>query len=164
MASGRRVDKANALIEAYGTVDELNAFTGHLIAHVSDAELNKDLTYIQHKLFNVGSILARDGADFPDYPTLAEDDISYLEKRIDHYDTLLSQMTAFILPAGSESITRAHLCRTICRRAERRVTEIAEQLESSLIIKYLNRLSDFYFIVARYLHKIEDIDEVTWQK
>jgi len=162
LVSGRRLAKSAALIEAYGSVDELNSFVGALVTEVSDTAVLNDLRYIQHILFNIGSLLAQDGADFPDYPDLQDIDVSYLEGRMDAYDQSLSKMTAFIIPGGSKSISYAHICRTITRRAERRVVDLEELAQTELIMRYLNRLSDYFFILARYLHYLEDIEETKW--
>lgn len=163
LVSGRRVSKADALIDAYGTVDELNSFVGLLITEITDPKILEELSFVQNMLFNIGSLLAKDESDYPNYPTLENGDIQYLEKRIDHMDQSLEKMTAFILPAGSTSISYAHICRTISRRAERRVVELELTSDAhSLIIMFLNRLSDYFFVLARYCHFKEEIPEVQW--
>ena len=165
MASGRRTSKTNVWIEAYGTVDELNAQMGHLIVTLHEPSLREDCTIIQHMLFNIGSILAKDGANYPDYPTIQSRDTRYLEHRIDQLTEELPKMTAFILPSGSESICRAHMCRTVCRRAERRIVSLGSKSDEICeIVTYINRLSDYLFTLARYLHQIQDTPEVTWSK
>ncbi len=164
LASGRRVVKSDPLIEAYGSVDELNSFIGDLLNKIDDQKVRDTLTWIQNSLFNIGSLLARDGADFTEYPTLTDDHVLKLESTIDQMNEILPPMTAFILPGGSETISKAHICRTICRRTERRVQEVAEELESSIILKFLNRLSDYFFVLARWLHQQDDIAEVNWGK
>ena len=164
LVSGRRVSKNHELIEAYGTVDELNTFVGDLMNVIRDERVLHVLTLIQNKLFNIGSILAKDKAEFKDYPSLNEDDIKKLESEIDHMNESLEKMSTFILPGGSMSISKSHICRTVCRRAERRVTIITDSDEFGLIIQYLNRLSDYFFVLARYMHKLEQIEEVKWSK
>jgi len=134
---------------------------GDLLVTVTRIDVAEDLTYIQHILFNIGSLLARDGADYPDYPMLKEVDITFLEKRIDELNESLEKMTAFILPVGSASIAKAHICRTVCRRAERRVIAVADE-DMTLMVQYLNRLSDYMFVLARYFHYIEAVPEVKW--
>ncbi len=161
LVSGRRVSKTEALIEAYGTVDELNAYIGDLLSVCQAEDVIKDLTYIQHILFNIGSLLAKDGMELADYPMLKDQDITYLEERIDIMNESLEKMTAFILPVGAPTISKAHICRTVCRRAERRVIAVADE-DMTLIIQYLNRLSDHLFVLARYFHHIERIPEVKW--
>ena len=164
--SGRRISKDELIIEAYGTVDELNSYIGLLISHISDQELLKDeLSIIQNLLFNIGSILAKDGLDIKDYPTLNKEHIDFLEKGIDRWNTDLAALTNFILPGGSKSMSIAHICRTVSRRAERRVVALAEEEQSfSIIIQFLNRLSDYFFIVARILSVKEQVPEILWNK
>ena len=162
LVSGRRVSKDEAIIEAYGSVDELNSFTGLLDSTEPDQLIRQDLRYIQNVLFNIGSILAQDEADFPDYPTLLPEDTQFLERRMDEMDKNLPRMNAFILPAGSQQIALAHVCRTICRRAERRVISIDRDDKFSNVVIYLNRLSDYYFVLARHFHHSEEVPEVKW--
>ncbi len=162
LVSGRRVSKAAGLIEAYGSVDELNSFVGDLITVLDDPILLQDLNYVQNILFNIGSLLARDDADIADYPTLEGIDITYLEQRMDLLNKSLTKMTAFILPSGNAAITKAHICRTVCRRAERRVIQISEHIETTQIVIYLNRLSDYFFVLARYCHVLADLPEQKW--
>ncbi len=162
LVSGRRISKAEALIESYGTVDELNAFVGDLAAKLSADDLQRDITAIQHTLFNIGSLLAQDNFEIDGYPTLEITDITYLEGRIDKMNVSLTKMTAFILPVGSEAIAKAHICRTVCRRAERRVIDAEMHTKVPQVVQYLNRLSDYFFVMARYLHFLEGVAEVTW--
>ena len=164
LVSGRRVEKNDELIEAYGTVDELNSFVGDLQNEIAKSQITDVLDRVQNKLFNIGSILAKDNADFKNYPVLTLEDVEYLENRIDLMDSELSKMTDFILPKGSPAIAKTHICRTVCRRAERRVVLVSESLDVTLIIKYLNRLSDYFFVLARYIHHSEDIPEIKWSK
>lgn len=163
LASGRRLDKHDILIEAYGTVDELNAFVGEL-RDLNQFKLVEDqLAHIQYTLFNVGAELARDGVVNDKYPDVSDRDIIKLEHWIDELTEPLAPMTAFILPAGSAAITKAHVCRTVCRRAERRVLQVAQDVESrDEILIYLNRLSDYFFTLARYFAFKQDVTEVLW--
>ncbi len=165
LVSGRRVDKDEILLEAYGTVDELNSFIGLLIAEDMSSILNLQFNTIQNKLFNIGSILAKDGLDLEDYPTIADQDVLQLEQWIDEHNENLSPLTNFILPSGSKAIALAHVCRTICRRAERRTIAIDSPVDSvEVIIQYLNRLSDYFFICARHIARIQKVEEVNWNK
>lgn len=164
LVSGRRISKSEAIIEAYGSVDELNTFTGDLISVLTDEAVIKELTFVQNILFNVGSLLAKDDADFPNYPELKNAHIDYLESAIDEMNEDLPNMTAFILPQGSPAITKAHICRTVCRRAERRVIQVDRLDRDAEIIKYLNRLSDYFFVLARYLHRVLDVSETKWDQ
>lgn len=163
LASGRRVEKFNNLIEAYGTVDELNAYVGDLMSSCDLQYVDNQLIRIQNLLFNIGSVLARDGVVNNDYPTLEEDHIQEIESWIDQLTQQLTPMTSFILPSGSRTIAKSHICRTVCRRAERRVVAVEGEIDShDLIIIYLNRLSDYFFTLARYFALVEGIDESKW--
>ncbi len=164
LASGRRVDKFNALIEAYGTVDELNAAVGELMALTQSEGIRDQLSQIQYLLFNIGSMLARDGVINDDYPDIKESSVSLLEDWMDRYTESLKPMTAFILPSGSHAIAKSHVCRTVCRRAERRVLSVQGEVYShDTIIMYLNRLSDYFFVLARYFAQLEGVDELLWK-
>ena len=164
LVSGRRISKAESIIEAYGSVDELNTFTGDLISVITNESMIKELTFIQNILFNIGSLLAKDEADFPNYPELKSSHIEYLEKAIDKMNEDLPKMTAFILPQGHPAIAKAHVCRTVCRRAERRVIQVDRLDRDASIIKYLNRLSDYFFVLARHLHRVLDVPETKWDQ
>lgn len=162
--SGRRVDKSELLLEAYGTVDELNSFVG-LVISLINKDRHLDLLHIQNVLFNIGSLLARDGADYPDYPELKMSHIDKLEEMIDSLDESLSALTQFILPSGSTLISNCHICRTVCRRAERRVVALEINDENiTSIVMYLNRLSDYFFTLARWCAVDQNIQEVNWDK
>lgn len=166
LLSGKRVKKYNLRIESYGTVDELNSHTGLLKDWISDQAINDQLQTIQNKLFNTGSILASDkeikGFTLPEVNV---EDSELLELWIDNMNAILPEMTNFILPGGHQTVSQSHVCRTVCRRAERRVTELAESenINNNLIV-YLNRLSDFYFVLARFLAYKLDIQDIKWSK
>ena len=159
--SGHRLSKSNLRVESYGTVDELNAFVGLLRDHVDRGDLQEELLTQQHHLFALGAALADDrpGKAYR-LPTTAVTD---LETAMDRMDADLPKMTHFILPGGSPVISYAHVCRTICRRAERRVVELGQgvELDNSLVI-YLNRLSDYFFVLSRHLARIDEVDEIKW--
>ncbi len=163
---GDRVKKSNLLIDAYGSVDELNSFLGALIAKCKHSEVNARLTKEQHHLFNVGSILATGNEDFlSNMPNVKQADIESLELWMDEMNQSLPKLKNFILPGGSEVAALAHICRTVCRRVERRVVEVELTNEHyQLIVPYLNRLSDTFFVLSRYLLVIEDLTEVHWEK
>lgn len=159
LASGERVSKTDARLDAYGTSDELNSFVGFLRAAISDPEIDAQLYSVQNRLFDIGATLA--GAPTP----IPDDCIQTLEHWIDAMQAELPPLRAFILPAGSEVISRCHLCRTVCRRLERaclRIEGINESANSELI--YINRLSDYFFVLARRIGQIEGIEPVKWQK
>jgi cob(I)alamin adenosyltransferase len=167
LIGGTKVPKNHIRINAYGTVDELNAYIGLLRDQVPDDHDRNLLLEIQDRLFTIGSSLACDPAKEISLkiPDLKESDILLLEKEIDSMTSLLPEMKSFILPGGHPVVSTAHVCRTICRRAERLVVELdaSEPLQESLIIQYLNRLSDYLFVLARYLGKQFGADEVKWQ-
>lgn len=159
--SGKRLSKAHPRVEAYGTVDELNAFLGLLRDHVDDEAISAELLAQQHHLFALGAAMADDrpGQAYK----LPEDAVTNLEVRMDAMNESLPKMTHFILPGGAPVLSYAHLCRTVCRRAERRTVELAEAVEmDKSIIIYLNRLSDYFFVLGRFLAQVENIEEVKW--
>lgn len=159
---GKRVNKDDIRIEAYGTVDELNANIGLLIGKLNESESTL-LKQVQAVLFDLGSHLASDGTADKFLPQLSEDIVTVLEKTIDKLTASLPKLKSFILPGGNSRIAQAHICRTVCRRAERRVVSLSEIAEvEQLIVKYLNRLSDYFFVFARHLALEDGIDEVKW--
>lgn len=159
--SGKRLSKSHPRVEAYGTVDELNAFIGLLRDHVTDGSISKELLAQQHHLFALGAAMADDrpGQAYK----LPEDAATNLELLMDSMNESLPKMTHFILPGGAPVLSYTHLCRTVCRRAERRTVELASmvELDKSIII-YLNRLSDYFFVLGRFLAKLNEIEEVKW--
>jgi cob(I)alamin adenosyltransferase len=160
---GAKVSKDNARIEAYGTIDELNAFLGLLCDHLPDDALQSQLRGIQNQLFNIGSNLAIDPTKKIELPCVSEEDIIQLEKAIDLWDTELEPLTNFILPGGHTTVSYAHVCRTVCRRAERRIVTLQTIANvNPLIIKYVNRLSDYFFTLSRYLAKKSSAAEILW--
>lgn len=161
---GKRVSKSDLRINAYGTMDELNSWMGML----RDQEINKDkkdiLIAIQNKLFVIGSLLAAEpGNTKLKLPSLAIADIQFLEQQIDTMDAILPPMRYFILPGGHPSVSVCHVTRTVCRRGERLVIELDQQAKvDPLIIQYLNRLSDFLFVLARAMGHALKIEETPW--
>jgi cob(I)alamin adenosyltransferase len=167
LIGGTRVPKSHIRINAYGTVDELNSFIGLLGDQLSDIHYRELLREIQDRLFTIGSSLACDPKKeiSMQIPDLHESDIHLLEKEIDSMNGELPEMKSFILPGGNNKVSIAHICRTICRRTERIIVELdaSEPLEQPLIVKYLNRLSDFLFVLARYIGMKEGAEEVKWR-
>ncbi|MDU1890227.1 MAG: cob(I)yrinic acid a,c-diamide adenosyltransferase [Dysgonomonas sp.] len=152
LVGGKRVAKAHLRLEAYGTTDELNSFVGFLIEQIEDEHDLKILSYIQHKLFTVGSYLATETeAISPKAASIITDkDIALLEGEMDRMDNELPPLRQFVLPGGSESAARAHICRTVCRRAERCVYRVKEEYPvDDHILMFINRLSDYFFLLAR---------------
>ncbi|CAH0999678.1 Corrinoid adenosyltransferase [Neolewinella maritima] len=161
--SGRRISKADPRVEAYGTVDELNACLGLLRDHIASegtdyTRIRAEVLQQQQLLFALGAALAddREGQAYEVPPEAA----TQLETAIDRMDTALPKMTHFILPGGSKAVSFAHLARTVCRRAERRTVEV-DAVDPAVIV-YLNRLSDYLFVLSRYLGKLGDVEEIKW--
>lgn len=162
---GTRVSKAHARIEAYGSVDELNSVTGSLKDGLENEGLPENiLSRIQHNLFVVGSILAADpGKNNLNIPGLPVSALQQLEHRIDQMEEGLPQLKAFVLPGGHPLASQAHICRTVCRRAERAVVVLAEGEEvPAEVLVYLNRLSDYFFVLSRHILNAKGLPDVEW--
>lgn len=164
LLSGRRVSKSDIHIEAYGTIDELNSFIGLLRDQNIHSRYVKVLIAIQNKLFSIGSILASAGEQVAFVlPEVTLNDIKMLEYEMDEMDATLPPLKNFVLPGGHQAISLAHVCRTICRRAERKTIELKnhESVHEN-IIQYLNRLSDFFFVLSRKLAADLQVNEIAW--
>ena len=168
---GTRVKKYNLRIESYGTVDELNSYIG-LIKDQEISDTNKNsLLKIQNELFTLGSMLAtppeketlKNGKERLNIPKIDESAVLFLENEIDRMDAALPQMTHFILPGGHQAVSFCHVARCVCRRAERLSVALNDQETiNNDIIKYLNRLSDYLFTLARKLSNDLSVDEIKW--
>jgi len=167
LIGGTKVAKSHIRIESYGTVDELNSFIGLLSDYLTDEHSKKNLKEIQDRLFTIGSSLACDPDKEPSLkiPDLKEEDIVFLEKEIDTMNETLPVMKHFILPGGHVAVSTAHIARTICRRAERVCVNMQENdlFVEPLIIKYLNRLSDYLFVLARLIGHQLNVQEIQWK-
>jgi cob(I)alamin adenosyltransferase len=166
LAGGTRVSKTHVRLEAYGTVDELNSYIGWLACVVKETVLCDFLRYIQHKLFAVGSYLATDTENRGAKPSgiISQKDISLLEEKIDIFDGSLPRLQRFVLPGGNEAASRAHICRTVARRAERNVYRVAENFPvADEVLIFLNRLSDYLFMFARY-ECGKTAEEIYWEQ
>lgn len=166
LIGGTRVEKYDLRLESYGTVDELNSWIGLIRTQPQvDAQANELLLSVQNNLFVLGARLATDlsKTDLSERLPLKEEDIIRLEKEMDRILDELPPMEHFVLPGGSNTISYCHLARTVCRRAERRVCRLAKEVEiSSELIRYLNRLSDYLFVLSRKIAVDEGVDEVQW--
>jgi cob(I)alamin adenosyltransferase len=167
LIGGTKVLKSHLRIEAYGTVDELNSFAGLCSDYLKAKSIRNVIPEIQDRLFTIGSTLARDpdkesGLKIPD---LLESDIGLLEKEIDSMTESLPVMKSFILPGGHVAVSTLHITRCVCRRAERCCVRMQkkEMEVDPLIIKYLNRLSDYFFVLARYTAKQTGSEEIPWK-
>ncbi|MCG8669641.1 MAG: cob(I)yrinic acid a,c-diamide adenosyltransferase [Pseudomonadales bacterium] len=161
LGDGSRVEKDDLRVEAYGTVDELNSSVGMILSEDTVPEnLREWLLEIQHDLFDLGSELC-----VPGYSAIKPEHINSLEEYLDEMNQDLPMLKEFILPGGNRAASHCHLARTICRRAERRVYTLSKQetIHGSSL-KYLNRLSDFLFVAARVLARVDDGKEVLWNR
>jgi len=172
LAGGQRVPKNSRRIAAYGTVDELNSFVGlaretaaGVPAHLELAALSGTLLRVQHELFNLGSILATLPADVhPRQARITEAEIARLEAEMDRANESLPALRSFVLPGGSRLNAELHVCRTVCRRAERIVTALArEEQVPAEAMKYLNRLSDAFFVWSRWASQQSGAPETLWE-
>ncbi len=168
---GSRVHKHNARIESYGTVDELNSYIGMIRSQEIDEHTKNTLIKIQNKLFTVGSTLAtapekavlKSGKERLKIEKVNEAHIELLELEMDTMNEALPELTHFILPGGNTAVSYCHIARTVCRRAERRATLLNEtEPIDPLVLKYLNRLSDYLFVLARKLSNDLNADEIQW--
>lgn len=166
LIGGTRVQKHHRRIEAYGTVDELNSWIG-LVRDTTPGDTEKNtLVEIQDRLFTIGSSLATDPEKEPrlKLPDLKEEDITLLENRMDAMNEKLPAMTSFVLPGGHVAVSNCHVARTVCRRAERRVIELTEtDFVAPLVQQYLNRLSDYLFVLSRYVTQETGATETPWK-
>jgi cob(I)alamin adenosyltransferase len=167
LIGGTKVPKSHIRIEAYGTVDELNSYIGLVSDYSENQEIKTFLKEIQDRLFTVGSSLACDPDKEPlmKIPDLKEEDVKVLEKEIDRMNEELPVMKNFILPGGHPAVSTAHITRCVCRRAERLCVNMQEHevFVDALVIKYLNRLSDYLFVLARYIGHLLNVEEIAWR-
>lgn len=161
LLSGGRVSKSDLRINAYGSVDELNSFIGYLSAHKIDILHKEFLLTVQNKLYHMGSLLATKKKVSFKIPEITDKDTEIIENEIDKLNMELPPLKNFIIPGGDKMVSICHICRTICRRAERDVVTLNESEKIDLrMINYLNRLSDYFFILARKLAQENKINEI----
>lgn len=166
IVGGIRVSKASERLEAYGTVDELSSHLGLLAAMLSEGEYHDMIIRVQNNLFNVCTNLATDQNQTPLYDSakLADGEIELLEKEVDRMMKLLPERQGFILPGGTPVAAQAHVCRTVCRRAERRIVALSEVAQiSPKTLQYVNRLSDYLFVLAKIINFNAGVSEIVWQ-
>lgn len=166
LVGGQRVSKACIRLEAYGTIDELSAHLGLLAAELPEGHEQMMVERIQNCLFNVCTNLATDQSKTPLYPSahLPEGEIALLEQEVDTIMHELPEAQGFILPGGIREAAQAHVCRTVCRRAERRIVALSEEADvSPEVQQYINRLSDYLFVLAKKLNFIAGKQEKIWQ-
>ncbi|WP_445665721.1 cob(I)yrinic acid a,c-diamide adenosyltransferase [Fodinibius sp. AD559] len=161
---GTRVSKSNERIEAYGTVDELNSFVGLAASYELSGAGTKYLRKVQELLFTLGADLATPPSSKTRIDRISEGDVTFLENAIDELEEDLESLKNFVLPGGSQAGATLHVARTICRRAERAAVTCSKSDNiSENCIKFLNRLSDFLFVIARYENKHAGVREETWK-
>ncbi|MDR0973241.1 MAG: cob(I)yrinic acid a,c-diamide adenosyltransferase [Prevotellaceae bacterium] len=167
LVGGSRVSKTDVRLEAYGTTDELNAQLGLLLTYLSDEADYSFVRTVQHRLFTIGSYLATDTSQtqLRAASMLPDEAVVQMEREIDRIDEALPDLQAFVLPGGCRAAGVCHVCRTVARRAERRVLALAEKIDvSPVVIAYLNRLSDYLFVLSRKLNKDANQPEFFWEK
>jgi cob(I)alamin adenosyltransferase len=164
LLGGSMVDKNHIKLKCYGTIDELNAFIGNIYDQDISAFHKENLLQIQNQLFNLGSCIAFDGKkDKLKLPNITTQNIKMLEKAIDKMEEELPMLKAFILPSGDPAASKCHIARTVCRRAERNLVALSqEEKVNNLHIQYLNRLSDYLFVLARTILKDNNAEEIEW--
>lgn len=166
LANGKRVDKCDLRLIAYGTVDELNSLLGLAISFIENDKIKKVIYKIQNDLFELGADLATP-LDYDKIPVKRIDNIfvEFIEKMIDYYDEKLPELRNFILPGGSIASSYMHYARTVCRRAEREVSLLMKNENiNQMVLVYLNRLSDLLFVLARFCNIIDYNDEIKWER
>jgi len=167
LIGGTKVAKSHIRIDSYGTVDELNSYIGMVSDLTVEVHTKEILREIQDRLFTIGSSLACDPEKEPlmKIPDLKETDIDLLEREIDSMNDILPSMKSFILPGGHMAISTTHVARCVCRRAERCCVNMQEHelFVEPLVIKYLNRLSDYLFVLSRYTAHLLNIEELKWK-
>lgn len=167
LIGGTKVAKSHLRIETYGTVDELNSYIGLVGDHIAHAATLAILREIQDRLFTIGSSLACDPDKEPlmKIPDLKESDINLLEREIDNMNDALPPMKFFVLPGGHPAVSTTHIARCVCRRTERLCVNMQEHelFVEPLVIKYLNRLSDYLFVLSRYAGHLLNVPEIPWK-
>lgn len=165
LVGGTRVSKTHVRLEAYGTVDELNSYLGFLITYLKDEQDRRFLLKIQNLLFVIGSNLATDieKTALQSASIITSSHVQDIEIEIDILDNDLPELQAFVIPGGSRAASICHICRTVCRRAERRILTLADNhTVSPEVISFINRLSDYLFVLSRKVNRDEVIDEIFW--
>lgn len=167
LIGGKKVSKHDLQVEAYGSIDELNSFMGLLKDYSKNDELNQVLFKVQLKLFTIGSILAQENTStnsvILEKLNISAKDTNFIESQIDKLEKKLPKLSKFIIPGGHKLVSYCHVSRSICRRAERKITKLSDSVKlDSNILPYINRLSDFLFVLSRYFSKELDIEESYW--
>ena len=167
LIGGRKVSKHDLQVEAYGSIDELNSFMGLLKDYSKNDEINQVLFKVQLKLFTIGSILAQENTStnsaILEKLNISAKDTNFIELQIDKLEKKLHKLSKFIITGGHKLVSYCHVSRSICRRAERKITKLSDSVKlDSNILPYINRLSDFLFVLSRYFSNELDIKETYW--
>ena len=164
LIDGKIVYKHNLSVAAYGTIDELNSFLGLLKDYIDDEKIKDVLNNIQLKLFSIGSILASgENQNISEKVKIEKKDVEYIELEIDRLNEYLPELKNFIIPGGHKTSSYSHVCRSICRRAERKISELNKNSGvDPNILAYVNRLSDFFFVLSRFLKHSDNVSESYW--
>lgn len=162
LIGGTRVDKSDERLEAYGSIDELNGWIGLILSEIEQEQTKLELEAIQYDLFEIGSLLATDISVRKPMP-FDPKKVERLENEIDQMQEVLDPLRYFVLPGGAKSSVHANLARTVCRRAERKIVCLSKLMElDQNMLRYVNRLSDYLFVLSRFMNKIEGKDEQFW--
>lgn len=162
LLGGKKVNKSDSQVQAYGDVDELNSFVGLIRSNLKQKEIDDLLQTVQENLFVIGSHLAS-STENPNLPKLTENDVKFVEESIQNFEKDLPELRRFILPTGTETAALLHVARTVCRRAERSIVALSKEKEiDGNLQSYVNRLSDLFFVLARYANKKEGKEETEW--
>ena len=166
LLGGSMVKKNHLKLECYGTIDELNAFIGNICDEDISPNHKKILLIIQNQLFNLGSCIAFDGnKEGIKLPKITQENITMIEKEIDKMDLVLPALKNFILPSGLPAVSKCHIARTVCRRAERNLVSLSQEEKTSpLHLKYINRLSDYLFVLSRFILMENNTPAIEWEK
>ncbi len=165
LLGGVKVSKGHARIDAYGNVDELNSFAGLARDGIKDEPIRESLKTVQKHLFTIGALLAapEKAREQMDLPAITTDEVEFLEKMIDKMEKKVTELKSFILPGGHPSVSWCHIARTVCRRAERSTVSLSDtENVDPVIITYLNRLSDMFFVLARFSAVEQKVEEIKW--
>ena len=164
LIGGKRVPKFHPRIEAYGSVDELMAHTTMLRDMVEDKVISEDLLTILDIQMATASALAADGDDLPvELPVVGQEQVAFLEKRIDEMDASLEPLTSFVVPGGHPAVSQAHIARTVCRRTERSILRLGQEVHiQEDIIQFYNRLSDYFFVLSRKIASLYGVRQKPW--
>ncbi|MDR1683601.1 MAG: cob(I)yrinic acid a,c-diamide adenosyltransferase [Candidatus Symbiothrix sp.] len=161
LVGGKRVPKTHPRIEAYGTIDELNSFVAYLLEEIDNESDRRFLVWIQNQLFVLGAYLASEKE--LDNCRISSEEVEKLERELDAIDAILPKLNFFVLPGGCKANALAHVCRTICRRAERCIYRLSETENiEPLVLQYVNRLSDYFFLLSRKQNIAYRIEEIKW--